>query len=81
MLRRLFTVATLSLAVSAAWSQTALPPINPATEAAFVTLTAHAGVRQAVDFLRADDERTLKDQIELTEIPAPPFNRDCPLGI
>ena len=73
MLRRLFTVATLSLAVSAAWSQTALPPINPATEAAFVTLTAHAGVRQAVDFLRADDERTLKDQIELTEIPAPPF--------
>jgi acetylornithine deacetylase/succinyl-diaminopimelate desuccinylase-like protein len=73
MLRRLFTLATLSLAVSAAWSQTALPPINPATEAAFVTLTAHAGVRQAVDFLRADDERTLKDQIELTEIPAPPF--------
>ena len=73
MLRRLFTGATLSLAVSAAWSQTALPPINPATEAAFVTLTAHAGVRQAVDFLRADDERTLKDQIELTEIPAPPF--------
>ncbi len=73
MLRRLFTGATLSLAVSAVWSQTALPPINPATEAAFVALSAHAGVRQAVDFLRADDERTLKDQIELTEIPAPPF--------
>ena len=73
MLRRLFTVATLSLAVSAAWSQAALPPINPATEAAFAKLTAHAGVKQAVDFLKADDERTLKDQIELTEIPAPPF--------
>ncbi|MFN4351765.1 MAG: M20/M25/M40 family metallo-hydrolase [Hylemonella sp.] len=73
MLRRLFTAATLTLAVSAAWSQAALPPLHPATEAAFVKLTAHAGVKQAVDFLRADDERTLKDQIELTEIPAPPF--------
>lgn len=73
MLRRLFTAATLTLAVSAAWSQAALPPLHPQTEAAFVKLTAHAGVKQAVDFLRADDERTLKDQIELTEIPAPPF--------
>ncbi|MEQ1657961.1 MAG: M20/M25/M40 family metallo-hydrolase [Hylemonella sp.] len=73
MLRRLFTAATLTLAVSAAWSQTALPPLHSQTEAAFVKLTAHAGVKQAVDFLRADDERTLKDQIELTEIPAPPF--------
>jgi acetylornithine deacetylase/succinyl-diaminopimelate desuccinylase-like protein len=73
MLRRLFTAATLSLAMSAAWSQAALPPINPATEAVFIKLTNHAGVKQAVDFLRTDDERTLKDQIELTEIPAPPF--------
>lgn len=73
MLRRLLTAATLTLAVSAAWSQAALPPLHPQTEAAFVKLTAHAGVKQAVDFLRADDERTLKDQIELTEIPAPPF--------
>jgi acetylornithine deacetylase/succinyl-diaminopimelate desuccinylase-like protein len=73
MLRRLFTAAALSLAVTAAWSQAALPPINPATEAVFVKLTAHAGVKQAVDFIKADDERTLKDQIELTEIPAPPF--------
>lgn len=73
MLRRLVTVATLSLAVSAAWSQAALPPITAATEAVFVQLTAHAGVKQAVDFLKTDDERTLKDQIELTEIPAPPF--------
>ena len=73
MLRRFFTAAALSLAVSAVWSQAALPPISPAAEAAFVKLTAHAGVKQAVEFLKADDERTLKDQIELTEIPAPPF--------
>lgn len=73
MLLRLFTAATLSLTISAAYSQMALPLINPATEAVFVKLTGHAGVKQAVDFIKADDERTLKDQIELTEIPAPPF--------
>ena len=73
MLRRVFTTATLLLAVTAAWSQAVLPPIGSATEDAFAKLTAHAGVKQAVDFIKADDERTLKDQIELTEIPAPPF--------
>ena len=73
MLRRVFTAATLVLVVTAAWPQAALPPINPATEEAFAKLTAYAGVKQAVDFIKADDERTLKDQIELTEIPAPPF--------
>lgn len=73
MLRRVFTAATLVLAVTAAWPQTALPPINPATEDAFAKLMVHAGVKQAVDFIKTDDERTLKDQIELTEVPAPPF--------
>ena len=73
MLRRVFTTATLLLAVTAAWSQAVLPPIGSATEDAFAKLTAHAGIKQAVDFIKADDERTLKDQIELTEIPAPPF--------
>ncbi|WP_332775748.1 M20/M25/M40 family metallo-hydrolase [Polaromonas sp.] len=73
MLRRLFTAATLTLAMTAAYPQTPLPPINADTEAVFVKLTAHAGVKQAVDFIKADDERTLKDQIELTEIAAPPF--------
>jgi len=73
MLRRLFTAATLTLAVTAAYPQTPLPPINADTEAVFVKLTAHAGVKQAVDFIKADDERTLKDQIELTERAAPPF--------
>jgi tripeptide aminopeptidase len=55
-----------------AWSQ-AVPPINAATEAAFGRLTANPAVKQALEFIRADDERTLKDQIELTEIAAPPF--------
>lgn len=56
-----------------AWSQTAAPAINAPTEAAFTQLGASAAVKQALEFIRADDERTLKDQIELTEIPAPPF--------
>ncbi|WP_332824373.1 M20/M25/M40 family metallo-hydrolase [Ramlibacter sp.] len=57
----------------AAWAQTAPLPINAPTEAAFGKLGAHAAVKQALDFIKAEDERTLKDQIELTEIPAPPF--------
>ncbi|HZD04077.1 MAG TPA: M20/M25/M40 family metallo-hydrolase, partial [Longimicrobiales bacterium] len=32
-----------------------------------------ARVRAAVEHVRATDERTLRDQCELTEIPAPPF--------
>jgi acetylornithine deacetylase/succinyl-diaminopimelate desuccinylase-like protein len=49
------------------------PAINAATEAVFGRLASHPPLRQALEFLRADDERTLKDQVELTEIPAPPF--------
>lgn len=70
-------VAALALAFSTAlaapaWAQDP-PAINPATEAAFGRLAAAPAVKQALDFIRAEDERTLKDQIELTEIPAPPF--------
>jgi acetylornithine deacetylase/succinyl-diaminopimelate desuccinylase-like protein len=55
-----------------AWAQDP-PPVSAATEAAFGRLAAQPAVKQALDFIRAEDERTLKDQIELTEIPAPPF--------
>jgi acetylornithine deacetylase/succinyl-diaminopimelate desuccinylase-like protein len=54
------------------WAQDP-PPINAATEAAFGRLAAAPAVKQALEFIKAEDERTLKDQIELTEIPAPPF--------
>jgi tripeptide aminopeptidase len=49
------------------------PAIHPATEAAYSRLAGTPAVKQALDFIKAEDERTLKDQIELTEIPAPPF--------
>ncbi len=76
MLRRILAASIFTFTLAAtgtAWSQAALPPLNAATEDAFTKLLAHAGVKQAVDFIKTDDERTLKDQIELTEIPAPPF--------
>ena len=73
--RQIVAAAAVALLthLPAAWAQNAPPPINAATEAAFGRLAGHAGVKQALDFIKADDERTLKEQIELTEIPAPPF--------
>ena len=66
-------VAFLTGLGSPAWAQDAAPPINAATEAAYGRLAAAPAVKQALDSIKAEDERTLKDQIELTEIPAPPF--------
>lgn len=73
--RQLVAAAAVALLTQlpAAWAQGTPPPINAATEAAFGKLGTHAAVKQALDFIKADDERTLKEQIELTEIPAPPF--------
>ncbi len=76
MLRHILAASTFTFtlaATGAAWSQATLPPLGAATDEAFGKLLAHTGVKQAVDFVKSDDERTLKDQIELTEIPAPPF--------
>jgi acetylornithine deacetylase/succinyl-diaminopimelate desuccinylase-like protein len=35
------------------------------------------GVRATRDYILATDERTLRDQVELTEIPAPPFGEEA----
>jgi acetylornithine deacetylase/succinyl-diaminopimelate desuccinylase-like protein len=40
-------------------------------------LLQSASVRAALDFARADEPRTLADQIRLCEIPAPPFNEQA----
>jgi tripeptide aminopeptidase len=39
----------------------------------FASMHGHAQVKKALDFIRQDEGRTLKEQIELTQIPAPPF--------
>ena len=36
-------------------------------------LLGHPGVRAARDYVLASDERTLRNQVDLTEIPSPPF--------
>jgi len=74
-------LAILAAALLAAFATAARaqdpPAIHPATEAAFSRLASHAALRQALDYVRTDDERALKDQVELTEIPAPPFKEQA----
>jgi acetylornithine deacetylase/succinyl-diaminopimelate desuccinylase-like protein len=48
--------------------------INPETiKGIYETLMSHSAVQEALSFLKDEDENTLRDQIELTEIPAPTF--------
>lgn len=49
------------------------PAISAPVEAAFRKVLAAPGVKAALATIESDDERTLRDQIELTEIPSPPF--------
>ncbi len=49
------------------------PSISAPVEATFQRVLAAPAVKSALAAIEADDERTLRDQIELTEIPAPPF--------
>ena len=44
---------------------------------AVTELLDHPGVRAARDHIMATDERTLEDQVELTEIPSPPFGEEA----
>lgn len=55
------------------WSQPSPPVISPTVDATFQKMLAAPAVQAALTAIEADDERTLRDQIELTEIPAPPF--------
>jgi tripeptide aminopeptidase len=47
--------------------------VPPKTEAALKTLRNQPGVKAALEQIRRDDERTLEEQIEIAEIPSPPF--------
>ena len=72
MVRNLFASA-LFTAFALAHAQTPLPPVNAETEVAFSKLLEHSSVQQVLEFLKKDDAPTLRDQVELTEIPSPPF--------
>lgn len=62
-----------ALAASEVNAQENLPPIPPTTATAMKKIAALPQVQKALAAILRDDELTLKDQIEITEIPAPPF--------
>lgn len=47
--------------------------ISDSVQDVFAQLLANPQVQSALEFLKQDNEQTLQDQIELTEIPAPTF--------
>jgi acetylornithine deacetylase/succinyl-diaminopimelate desuccinylase-like protein len=57
----------------ASQAQTTIPPIGERTSAAIKSIASQAGVKSALAAIERDDALTLKDQIELNEIEAPPF--------
>lgn len=69
----LTTLCLLPVSVSPSWGQPLTPAISPPVEATFQKILAAPAVKAALSAIESDDERTLRDQIELTEIPAPPF--------
>lgn len=71
-LSRVLCLAAL-FCTGVAVAQPIAPPISAPVESAFQRLLAAPAVKSALAAIEADDERTLRDQIELTEIPAPPF--------
>jgi acetylornithine deacetylase/succinyl-diaminopimelate desuccinylase-like protein len=50
-----------------------LPALCAASAPDFTTLAKQPAVQSALELLRADDAHTLREQIEITQIPAPPF--------
>jgi tripeptide aminopeptidase len=50
--------------------------LSPIIESTYHTLNANPLVRRGLDIIKADDERTLKDQIAICEIPAPTFREE-----
>ncbi len=62
-----------TVAASEISAQENLLPIPPTTTATLKKIATFPQVQKALEAIMRDDELTLKDQIEITEIPAPPF--------
>ncbi|MFV0480732.1 MAG: M20/M25/M40 family metallo-hydrolase [Campylobacteraceae bacterium] len=58
-----------------AFSQSA-DKVSPSVEAIYQKLSKQEIVKKSLEDLKKDDERTLKEQITVTEIPAPPFKEE-----
>lgn len=72
--------AVVSVALCSAYVATAqesLPPVSPQATAALKKIAALPLVEKAMAAILRDDALTLKDQIDITEIPAPPFKESA----
>src|SRR4051812_45956936 len=64
----------LALSIAASIPATAAELAIPdATRQQFNAIAGNAQVKKALDFIKQDEAKTLAEQIELTEIPSPPF--------
>ncbi len=61
----------------AAAAEPAPIPNLPAYESEIAAIAANGNVEKAFDFFVAEDDRNVRDLIELTEIPAPPFEESA----
>ena len=68
-------VLTYMLALSSAGTsaQTSIPPVTARTADVMQQIVALPTIKSALAAMQRDDELTLKEQIELNEIEAPPF--------
>ena len=73
------TRAALLLALAGVLLPASLTAQNadPAYDAEIERLQADPRVQEALALLESSDERTMAEQIELTQIPAPPFMEDA----
>lgn len=53
-----------------------MPPLLAHVQCAVNKLSANEIVKLAVEAIKRDDEKTISDQIEITEIEAPPFQEE-----
>ncbi len=66
----------LLAAAPASAQQRACPPGDDAC-ATIAALASHDAVSAALEFIVTDDERTMRDLVALTQIPAPPFGEEA----
>ncbi len=74
--QRLLSSAVGVLAITAScigWAQDGAPPVASKFTETMKTLNGIAQVKAALAAMERDDALTFRDQLELTEIPAPPF--------
>lgn len=68
------TTVTAIVLLNSVCASASKPEILPAVQASHTAIAAHPQVRQALDFIKTDEGKTLDEQKAITAIAAPPFN-------